>query len=489
MAEASLVAALTERPSQRGKELEAFSGAVKYLEVRADVVGDLDADWLRNHFRGQILYSLRSRADGGEFAGPDEQRRQRLQQAARRYDLVELEADRDLHPAQLTQIPPRQRLVSWHGPAGGVDELRAKFGQMATIEASLYKLVATAANVGEALAPLLVLQAVGRQDTTAFAAGPFGVWTRLLAPRLGAPIVFGKIAGGSTDADEPEIARLVADYGLPALHPASQLFGIVGGRVNHSLSPRLHNAAYRALGMPALYVPFSVPSFGEFWERLAGGGAPADWGMPLSGFSLAAPHKEAALAAANRGSVLAQRAGAANVVARSSDGWEADSADADGVLRPLMARGIDVTSRRAAVVGCGGAGRAVAAALDEQGAIVTVVNRTEDRGQTAADRLGLPFVPLSRFRPEAYDIVVNATPVGRDDDLPFSVERLDGAAVVIDFAYSSRPTPLVNLVRRRGGVAIEGREVLFHQARRQFQVMTGAEMPADLVERLLGLDA
>src|SRR5262249_9445725 len=153
---------------------------------------------------------------------------------------------------------------------------------------------------------------------------------------------------------------------------------IVGAQVHHSLSPRLHNAAYRMLGLPALYLPFSVPLFGDFWYRVVEGGPLADWGMRIDGFSLAAPHKEAALAVAIRASPIARRAGAANVLARSRRGWQADTADCDGVLLPLRARGIGVKDRRVAVIGCGGAGRAAAATLARRGASVTLVNRTED---------------------------------------------------------------------------------------------------------------
>jgi 3-dehydroquinate dehydratase / shikimate dehydrogenase len=350
--------------------------------------------------------------------------------------------------------------------------------------------VVRAASIGESLAPLLLLKALVRRDTIAFAEGATGIWTRLIAPRLGAPIIFGRIAGRSTDSDEPAIAELMSDYGLPTLCSVQQVFGIVGGRVNQSLSPRLHNAAYRLLGRPALYVPFSAPSFSDFWERLIDSATLSDWKMPLHGFSLAAPHKEAALAAAQQGTAIAQRAGAANVLARSRDGWRADSADADGVLQPLRARQIDVRGKPAAVIGCGGAGRAVAVALDEEGALVTLVNRTEERGRAAACRLGLPFVALAHFRAEDYNIVVNATPVGRDgDELPIASGHLHRAEAVIDFAYGPRTTPLVRSVRAQGGIAIEGREVLYHQARRQFQVMTGAEMPPDLIRQLLGLDS
>jgi 3-dehydroquinate dehydratase/shikimate dehydrogenase len=486
MSKASLVATLTTLPSEDGLALKALPGAVEWLEVRADLVGDLDANWLRSHFTGRLLYALRSNSQGGGFIGSDRQRRTRLQQAAQHYDLVELEADRDLDSELLTLLPKEKRMISWYGHTGDRSVLQTKFAQLSRAEASVYKLVVAAASVGEALSPLALLQILGRCDVIAFAEGTVGTWTRLVAPRLGAAMVFGRIEAPPADAGEPTVASLMNDYGLPSLPSLQQLFGIVGGRVGHSPSPRLHNAAYRALGMPALYVPFSVPSFSEFWEQLARSDPLGNQGIRLKGFSLAAPHKEAAFAAADTGSAIARRAGAANVLSRSGASWHADTADADGVLLPLKARQIDVQGKSAAVIGCGGAGRAAAVALDEAGARVTVINRTEEHGPAAAQRLGLPFVPLSRMRAEDYKIVVNATPVGRaGEELPVAIERLDREGVVIDFVFGPQPTPLVREIRKRGGTAIEGREVLYYQARRQFHLMTGAEMPPELVRELL----
>jgi 3-dehydroquinate dehydratase/shikimate dehydrogenase len=488
MAEVTLVATLGVPPSPHGEEFEELPASVRWLEVRADRIDNLNPDWLRSHFRGSLLYTLRSKDQGGSFEGDGRMRRERLVASAQQYDLVDLEP-RDLDDSLLGQVPPRQRVISYHGPATTAAQLRAEFDVLCRVEARLYRLVSAVAQAGDELAPLEWLRSLGRGDVVAYAEGPSSSWSRLLAPYLGAPAVFGTLTDCLPDHGF-SVARLVRDYGLPALQPVQRLFGIVGAQVHHSLSPRLHNAAYRVLGLPALYLPFSVPSFSDFWHRVVEGGPLADWGMRIGGFSLAAPHKEAALAVANRASPIARRAGAANVLARSRRGWQADTADCDGVLLPLRARRIGVKARRVVVIGCGGAGRAAAATLARRGAAVTLVNRTEGRGRMAAHSLGLPFVPLSQFCPDDDTIIVNASQAGRDnDELPFAVERLSRNTVVIDFVYGSRPTRLVSEIRRRGGIAIEGREVLYHQARRQFRVMTGAQMPADLIRQLFGLDA
>ncbi|HET7158215.1 MAG TPA: NAD(P)-binding domain-containing protein, partial [Burkholderiales bacterium] len=153
---------------------------------------------------------------------------------------------------------------------------------------------------------------------------------------------------------------------------------------------------------------------------------------------------------------------------------------------PDVVYSVRVKEKRAAVIGCGGAGRAIAAALVQSGAGVTLINRGAERGEHAAALLGLPYIPLRDFDAEGYDIVVNATPVGRDtDEAPFAVDRLNNDAVVIDLVYGSRPTPLVGTTRARQQLAIDGRDVLVTQVSRQFRLMTGKEMPIPQIMKIL----
>jgi 3-dehydroquinate dehydratase/shikimate dehydrogenase len=189
-------------------------------------------------------------------------------------------------------------------------------------------------------------------------------------------------------------------------------------------------------------------------------------------------------------SALARRAESANILVRNNGSWKVDTTDPEVVAIARRVRGVQMKRKRAAVIGCGGAGRAIATALDQSGAGVTLVNRGAERGNYAAQLLDLPYIPLSGFSADGYDIVVNATPVGRDDGaIPFKVETVGEDAVVIDLVYGSEPTPLI-----AGAVALEretidGREVLLTQVLRQFQMMTGKEMPASLVREKLGFEA
>jgi 3-dehydroquinate dehydratase/shikimate dehydrogenase len=258
------------------------------------------------------------------------------------------------------------------------------------------------------------------------------------------------------------------------------LFAIIGNPIFHSLSPRLHNASYRAINHSALFVPLRVTSLAEFWRDFVTSRKLDEFGMPINGMTVASPHKEEAVATAKTVSGMVQQTEAANILVRNNGWWTADTTDPDVVYS------VSVKEKRAAVIGCGGAGRAIAAALVQSGAGVTLINRGAERGEHAAALLGLPYIPLRDFDAEGYDIVVNATPVGREtDESPFEVERLNADAVVIDLVYGSRPTPLVGTTRARQQLAIDGRDVLVTQVSRQFRLMTGKEMPIPQIMKIL----
>src|SRR5207253_2684401 len=117
------------------------------------------------HFQGHLLYTLRSKAEGGSFEGTAQQRQQRLLESGKYYDLIDLEGDRDPRPGLLAGIPPNKRLISWHGPATNCSGLKQRLERFSAVEARIYKLVPTSAQAGDELAALSLLKLSGRSDT------------------------------------------------------------------------------------------------------------------------------------------------------------------------------------------------------------------------------------------------------------------------------------------------------------------------------------
>lgn len=478
--EVTISAALAEIPVPDPAALRSLRGRVDWLEVRADLIGDPDPGPLRANFGGRLQYSLRGLDHGGQFTGTTRSRRARLLAAANRYDLVDLESDLDLVPELLDAIPPERRRISWHGPAMDLPALRRRAARMTAVPARLYLIAPRVQRAEQALDPLLLLKELDRADVTAFGTGSAGTWSRLLAPWLGAPVVYTRDTD-TADTGIPGLAQL-ADYGFPALPLLRELYGIAGGTVTGSLSPRLHNAAYRAIGLPALYLPFQVDSLLPFWSRMAEAGLPA-LGLPLRAATIKSPHKEDTLRMSLRCSDAARNAGSANALVRYRRGWHAHTSDSLAVVEALNMAGVPIAGTPTAVIGCGGAGRAAAAGLVRAGARVTLVNRTESRGRDARRRLGLPFTPLAEFSPRPFSLVVHATPLATE--IPIDLDELAADATVLDFVYSATNTALAVAARRRGLTVIDGWDMLLAETISLFQVMTGRPAPVDDIRSVL----
>jgi 3-dehydroquinate dehydratase / shikimate dehydrogenase len=474
-----LVAVVTTPVS--ASEIHYIPANVSWLQIRSDLIGDIPADWLRSHFSGHLLYTLRTHLSGGRFDRSNEERQQRLIAAASGYDLVELEAETDLFPELLAAIPPGKRMLVWRGSAASVESLESQFWLLSQCPARYYCMILSAADTSDGLRPLSLLKSLSRPDVVAFCGGPQGLWSQLLSPHFGAPLLFGQLHDAARKNGELSTQQLIADYGFPSVRPLERLYGMVGTRILQSPSPRLHNSAYKMLDHPALFLPFHSESFDGFWNGMVRSGVLDDLGIPIQGLVIVSPFKEAAVIVADSSSSRVIKAGSSNVFARSDGRWEAETTDPESIaaIRHL-------SPVKAAVIGCGGAGRAIAAALQQTGSEVTLVNRGLQRGKYAMQLLDLPFVPLSEFRANGFDVIVNATPVGKDNDgFPFVMDSMGAETLVIDLAYGSRPTPLVSAVIARGGTAIDGYDVLLSQVRKQFCVMTGLEMPAEISREMV----
>jgi 3-dehydroquinate dehydratase / shikimate dehydrogenase len=462
-------------------EIQEIPKSTAWLQIRSDLIGDIPADWLRSHFPGRLLYTLRTTSSGGRFDRSREERWRRLMAAARDYDLVELEADSDLQFELIRAIPPARRMVVWRGEAAEADTLHSCFQKLAEVTARYYCMIISAAKTSDGLRPLSCLKALQRKDVVAFCDGPSGLWSQLLSPALGAPLLFANLHDHGRKAGELSLQQLIADYGFPAVRPLEKLYGMVGNRIFQSPSPRLHNTAYRMLDHPALFLPFHSEDFEKFWKEMVQSGALDSLGIPIQGLVIVSPYKEAAVAAADSSSSMVSKAGSSNVFARCNGGWRAETTDPESIAAIR-----DLCPVKAAVIGCGGAGRAVAAALQQTGSQVTMVNRGLLRGKYAMQLLDLPFVPLSEFRANGFNVIVNATPVGKDNDgFPFVMDSLEDQTLVIDLAYGSQPTPLISAVVERGGTAIDGYDVLLTQVRKQFCLMTGLEMPGAISREMV----
>ena len=264
---------------------------------------------------------------------------------------------------------------------------------------------------------------------------------------------------------------------------STRVAGVIGDPVGHSLSPVIHNAAFRALDLDWVYLAFPVP---------AGDGAGAARAMRtlgLDGLNVTMPHKADVIAGLDRLAPTAEALGSVNTIHRLAGELVGESTDGAGFVDALVAdEGFDPADRRVVVFGAGGAARAVILALAEAGAAdIAVVNRTAARAEEAAALAGAGVGRVgSEDDVDDADLVVNATSVGMAgtavaDAVLLDTARLRPGQVVADLVYHPIRTPLLVAARERGAVAVTGLGMLIHQAAHAFRLWTGEDPPLEVM--------
>lgn len=265
-----------------------------------------------------------------------------------------------------------------------------------------------------------------------------------------------------------------------AVSASTTVVGVIGDPVAHSLSPRLHNAAFHALGIDWVSVGFPVA---------AGALEPALTGMlalGIRGLSVTMPHKSEAARLVSARTPIAELLGAVNCVWPDGGGIRGDNTDGAGLLAALAGEaGFDPAGRRCVVVGAGGAARAVVASLAGEGADVVVVNRSPGPAAHAAALAGPGGRVGTAGDAASADLVVNATPLGMrpGDGLPLDPSLVPPGALAVDLVYHPSPTEWLVALRSRGVDAFDGVGMLVHQAALQIERWTGLEAPVEAMWR------
>lgn len=267
---------------------------------------------------------------------------------------------------------------------------------------------------------------------------------------------------------------------------APKVAGVVGGpaQVGLSLSPAIHNAAFRSLDLDWVYLLFGMDteSVQQGIRGLAAGG--------VRGMNVTLPHKVSALAAMDDLSDSAKRIGALNTVevrAGILTGWNTDG---EGLVRFLtMDAGAEIEGAHVLVIGAGGSARAVVYALASARAkAITVVARDRRKADRLASLAGSSIFSsgqlgaVSSENIEQADILINATPLGQGQEQPpIPTRAIRAGAAVVDLVYRPAVTPLIREARARGALAHSGLGMLLHQAALSFEIWTGISPPMDVM--------
>lgn len=455
--------------------LSTISAFVNITELRADLLAR--PELARNFTSTLLVYVLRSTEEGGNFKDYSK-RPQQLIKASTIFDFVELEGERDLIPEILNAIPAKKRRITWYGAAESFDELMNRAKRYLETPAACYKLITTAQNSEDAIPVVRLLNSIKDKPLVAYSVGSDTAWTQISAPFMGAPEIHATFE--SDDESDPSftVSTLINDYGLPVVFPIKKLFGIIGNPVYGSVSPNRHNAAYRSMGLPYLYLPFQTECFSTFFKNVVN-----SYSLPISisGLTVVAPFKAIAYTSADESTRNGNDAviKACNGMLRTENGWSRFSSDAIGAIQALNGTLESWSKKRIAIVGCGGAGSSIAEEMKNRNIEPTLVNRTIEKGLKVALDLDLPFVSLNDFSPEKYDVIIHCTPIGKTDQkAPFDVTKMKKECVVIDHVYSQQSkTPLVEYCHLLDMRVIDGVQMANIQIKQQFLSMLDLPMP------------
>lgn len=270
----------------------------------------------------------------------------------------------------------------------------------------------------------------------------------------------------------------------------TKIAGVIGFPVEHTVSPGIHNAAFAALGLDCIYVPFPVRP--ENLEQAIRGLSP----LSIIGINVTIPHKETVIAYLDEISEEARRIGAVNTVIVKGGRLIGDNTDGKGFMQALREEGkIDVREKKIVILGAGGAGRAVAmqSGLEGAGELVIFDKEEERSKRLRADiKREIPWLCVETISPNGIksalneaDILVNATPVGMniDDELIIDSQWLFPRTLVFDLIYNPRETKLMQAGRKRGCPVVGGLGMLIYQGALSFELWTGKKAPVDVMRK------
>ena len=482
------------------------------LELRTDYLQQLSVDLVRQligEAKGTaklaIIVTCRDRRQGGAKKHPLQLRLDVLVAAAEmgaefidfEYENFLSTENREILERALSAGSKTRLIISDHNFKGRFENIGRLYRHIETLyPAAIVKLVYTAEHINDCFEAFDLLEKK-RGEAIVFCMGAAGLISRIIAKKLGSFVTFAGIDEKSTTAPGQLTIKEFKDlYRYDDIQPDTQLYGVIGDPVGHSLSPHIHNGCFAAAGLNKLYLPLWVQGGADEFDKFMEHTLSRKY-LGFRGFSITIPHKANALeyTKARFGFVepLAEKIGAANTLIITADGelkaYNTDYAGAlDAVASAMGIEWEDLKGLPTAVVGAGGVARAIVAGLADVGARVKIYNRTVKKAERLAAEFGCDFAGLDELKNLDAKLIINCTSIGmhpKIDATPVSAEYLKADMVVFDTVYNPAETLLLKQARKIGAKTISGLDMFVNQAAAQFRLFTGKPADTDLMRKTL----
>jgi 3-dehydroquinate dehydratase/shikimate dehydrogenase len=475
----------------------AAAAGADLVELRLDCLRrDIDLKRILKERHTPVVCTIRRTVDGGLWRGQEEKRQQLLREAiVLGVDYVDIEVD---IASAIRRYGKTKRIVSYHNLQQTPEELHEIVYRCEELDPDIVKVATQAKSLADA-SRVLKFATTAKFPMIPIAMGELGAFTRILGAKYGSPFTY---AGFNPERQFApgmfSFRRLQRDYLYNRINSQTEVYGVIGDPIEQSLSPVVHNTAFRHLGLNKVMVPFRVPegSLPSFFTDLA-------W-LGIKGCSVTIPHKEAILPLLQQKEGAVDRTKACNTVLFDENGeligLNTDyRAAMDSLEMAMGGRESDdapspLFEKQVLVLGAGGVARSIAFGLERRGAAVTITNRHDERAAILAEEVNCRTIPWSARASILTDVVVNCTPVGMHpdvDDTPLPPAAFTRPGMMVfDTIYHPENTMLIKLARERGASVVTGVEMFVLQAAHQFRLYTGLDAPLELmrsvVKRKLG---
>ncbi len=378
-----------------------------------------------------------------------------------------------------------QTIVSYHDFVGDTEKLFNVYEIFKLTDDSIIKIAVQTNNIADTIAVWKLLKKAKEENKQIIpiAMGEAGKWTRILGLAHGAFMTYASLDAGSETAPGQVSAKdLIEVYRAKELDESTEIYGIIGGNTSYSMSPYIHNTAFKFHNLNAVFVPLQVQNLDKFMRRMAKRET-REIELNFKGFAVTIPHKQNILKHLDYLDESAEKIGAVNTVKIVDGKFYGYNTDAHGFIEPLKAAYGDVGGAKVAILGAGGAARASIHALKKEGADVTIFARDLEKAKTLAQEFKFQIEHF-KFQNENYnefDILVNTTPLGTKGELenetPATAEQIKNVQLAYDLVYNPMQTRFLCEAKSVNVLTIGGLAMLIAQAAEQQKIWTGKDAP------------
>ena len=486
-----------------GKTLEEDLQLVRKYEKLVDIVElrldhlDEEEQLYAKRFPAMIfkpcILTIRRTSDGGKFSGSEFSRTNLFGRAlafadsdkSKNFAFVDFEEDYHIPSMHDAAMAFGVRIIrSFHSMDAPVPNIRKRCDEIRRTGFEIPKIAFMPDSLADVDRLFKETKDFTQYDHILCAMGAEGFPSRVLASYTNSFLTYvspEEMLGNVNGIGHIDPATLTDLYNFRSITESTRLFGITGWPLSKTSSPEIHNGGYKKLGIDAVYFPVRATLISDAISF-------ADT-VGIRGMSVTIPHKESVMYYLGEQSPEVIQIGSCNTIVKKNNKWVGYNTDASGFRRALeeFLGGTKIKFKKVAVIGAGGAAKAIVYALKQMGARVCIFNRTIEHAQQLAERYGFSYCQLDSHCASRIDeystLIVQTTSVGMNSDAPSSKENdplyfydFRGNEMVFDIVYTPEVTPIMRRAAAAGCRVCNGYKMLEYQAYEQFKLFTGKDM-------------